>query len=47
MPESAMPKVAQKKKIKKIVIKKGVTELPEDAFKNSNKARVITIASTV
>ena len=32
MPESAMPKVAQKKKIKKIVIKNGVTELPEDAF---------------
>ena len=30
MPESAMPKVAQKKKIKKIVIKNGVTELPED-----------------
>ena len=47
MPESSMPKAAQKKKIKKIVIKKGVTELPEDAFKNCNKATVITIASTV
>ena len=47
MPESAMPKVAQKKKIKKIVIKNGVTELPEDAFRDCSKATVITIAPTV
>ena len=47
MPESAMPKAAQKKKIKKIVIKNGVTELPEDAFRDCSKATVITIAPTV
>lgn len=47
MPESAMPKTAQKKKIKKIIIKKGVTELPEDAFRDCSKATVITIASSV
>ena len=47
MPESAMPKAAQKKKIEKIVIKKGVTELPEDAFKDCSKVKVIKIASSV
>lgn len=43
----AAPKAAQKKKIKKIVVKKGVTSIPEDAFKDCSKASNITIASTV
>lgn len=47
MPESAMPKAAQKKKIKKVVIKKGVTELPEDAFKECDRVTDISIASSV
>lgn len=41
------PTSSQKKKIKKIVIKEGVTSLPEDAFKNCKKATSITIASSV
>ena len=47
MPESAMPKATQKNKIKKVVIKEGVTELPEDAFKDCDKVTDISIASSV
>lgn len=47
MPDSAMPTASQKKKIKKIVVKKGVTSLPEFAFKNCKKATSIKIASSV
>ena len=47
MPDSARPKASQRNKIKKIVVKKGVTSLPEFAFKNCKKATSIKIASSV
>lgn len=47
MPNSKRPTASQKKKIKKIVVKKGVTSLPEFAFKNCKKATNIKIASSV
>ena len=47
MTDSAKPTASQKKKIKKIVIKKGVTSLPEMAFSNCTKASTVSIASTV
>ena len=47
MTDSAKPTASQKKKIKKIVIKKGVTSLPEMAFSNCTKAGIVSIASTV
>ena len=47
MPGSKRPTASQKKKIKKIVVKKGVTSLPEFAFKNCKKATNIKIASSV
>lgn len=40
-------RLQQKKKIKKVVIKKGVTELPEDAFKECDRVTDISIASSV
>ena len=47
MTKKLIPTQAQKKKIKKIIIKKGITELPEEAFAGCNKAEEITISSSV
>ena len=47
MTDSAKPKASQKNKIKKVVIKKGVTSIPEKAFKDCTNVSMVNISSTV
>lgn len=47
MTKNLIPTQAQKNRIKRIIIKKGITELPEEAFAGCNKAEEITISSSV
>lgn len=47
MTEKDIPSKKQKKKIKKVVIKKGVTSIPRSAFEDCKKLRDIKIADTV
>ena len=47
MTKKQIPNKKLKRKIKKIVIKKGVTQIPEKAFKDCRNAKIIKIASSV
>lgn len=47
MTEKDIPSKKQKKKIKKVIIKKGVTSIPRSAFEDCRKLRDIKIADTV
>ena len=47
MTDNAKPKASQKNKIKKVVIKKGVTSIPEKAFKDCTNVSMVNISSTV